>query len=56
MPGGGQEPSESSGEIELENIFLIGAIISFVVAACIWVMRNNFREDSNNIAKEEEEV
>ena len=55
LPGGGQEPSETNDEIELQNIFLIGAIISFVVAACIWVMRNNVREDSNNIAKEEEE-
>ena len=54
LPGGGQEPSESSDEIELQNIFLIGAIISFVVVACTWIMRNNVREDSNNIAKEGE--
>ena len=55
LPGGGQEPSESSDGIELQNILLMGAIISFTAAACIWIMRNNFREYSNNIAKEEEE-
>jgi len=55
LPGGGQEPSESSDGIELQNILLVGAIISFTAAACIWIMRNNFREYSNNIAKEEEE-
>jgi hypothetical protein len=54
LPGGGQEPSESSDEIELQNIFLIGAIISFLLVACIWIMRNNSREDSNNIAKDGE--
>ena len=53
LPGGGQEPSESSGDFEFENFLLIGAIISFVAAVSIWVMRNNAREDSNNIAKEE---
>ncbi len=55
LPGGGQEPSDSSDGIELQNILLVGAILSFTVAACIWIMRNNFRKDSNNIAKEEEE-
>jgi len=53
LPGGGQEPSESSDDFEFENFLLIGAIVSFVAAASIWVMRNNAREDSNNIAKEE---
>lgn len=53
LPGGGQEPSESSDDVEFENFLLIGAIVSFVAAASIWVMRNNAREDSNNIAKEE---
>ena len=53
LPGGGQEPSESSDDFEFENFLLIGAIVSFVAAASIWVMRNNGREDSNNIAKEE---
>ena len=53
LPGGGQEPSESSGDFEFENFLLIGAIISFVAAVSIWVMRNNAREDSNNIVKEE---
>jgi len=33
----------------------MGAILSFAAAACIWVMRNNLGEDSNNIAKEEQE-
>ena len=55
LPGGGQEPSESSDGIEIQNILLVGAILSFTAAACIWIMRNNFIEDSNNIAKEEEE-
>ena len=55
LPGGGQEPSDSSDGIELQNILLVGAILSFTAAACIWIMRNNFRKDSNNIAKEEEE-
>ena len=55
LPGGGQEPSESSDGIELQNILLVVAILSFTAAACIWIMRNNFREDSNNIAKEEED-
>jgi len=55
LPGGGQEPSESSDGIELQNILLVVAILSFTAAACIWIMRNNFIEDSNNIAKEEEE-
>ena len=54
LPGGGQEPSDSSDGIELQNILLVGAILSFTAAACIWIMRNNFREDSNNIAKEGE--
>ena len=53
LPGGGQEPSESNDDFEFENFLLIGAIVSFVAAASIWVMRNNAREDSNNIAKEE---
>ena len=53
LPGGGQEPSELSDDFEFENFLLIGAIVSFVAAASIWVMRNNAREDSNNIAKEE---
>ena len=55
LPGGGQEPSDSSDGIELQNILLLGAILSFTAATCIWIMRNNFRKDSNNIAKEEEE-
>ena len=55
LPGGGQEPSDSSDGIELQNILLVGAILSFTAATCIWIMRNNFRKDSNNIAKEEEE-
>ena len=55
LPGGGQEPSESSDGIEIQNILLVGAILSFTAAACIWIMRNNFRYYSNNIAKEEEE-
>ena len=55
LPGGGQEPSESSDGIEIQNILLVGAILSFTAAACIWIMRNNFIEDSNNIAKEAEE-
>ena len=54
LPGGGQEPSDSSDGIELQNILLVVAILSFTAAACIWIMRNNFREDSNNIAKEGE--
>tara|TARA_B100001939_G_scaffold314164_1_gene298429 strand:+ start:1983 stop:2585 length:603 start_codon:yes stop_codon:yes gene_type:complete len=53
LPGGGQEPSESSDDVGFENFLLIGAIVSFVAAASIWVMRNNAREDSNNVAKEE---
>ena len=53
LPGGGQEPSESSDDVGFENFLLIGAILSFVAAASIWVMRNNAREDSNNIVKEE---
>ena len=53
LPGGGQEPSELSDDFEFENFLLIGAIVSFVAAASIWVMRNNAREDSNNIVKEE---
>ena len=55
LPGGGQEPSESSDGIEYQNFLLVGAILSFAAAACIWVMRNNLREDSNNISKEGEE-
>ncbi len=55
LPGGGQEPSEPSDGIEYENILLMGAILSFAAAACIWVMRNNLREDSNNRAKEDQE-
>ena len=55
LPGGGQEPSESSDGIEYQKILLMGAILSFAAAACIWVMRNNLREDSNNISKEDEE-
>ncbi len=55
LPGGGQEPSESSDGIEYQNFLLVGAILSFAAAACIWVMRNNLREDSNNISKEDEE-
>ena len=55
LPGGGQEPSEPSDESEYQNILLMGAILSFAAAACIWVMRNNLGEDSNNIAKEEQE-
>tara|TARA_B100001741_G_scaffold130775_1_gene107896 strand:+ start:968 stop:1570 length:603 start_codon:yes stop_codon:yes gene_type:complete len=55
LPGGGQEPSESSDGIEYQNFLLVGAILSFASAACIWVMRNNLREDSNNISKEDEE-
>ena len=55
LPGGGQEPSESSDGIEYQNFLLVGAILSFAAAACIWVMRNNLGEDSNNIAKEEQE-
>ena len=39
--------------IEYQYILLMSAILSFAAAACIWVMRNNLREDSNNIAKEE---
>ncbi len=54
LPGGGQEPSESIDGIEYQNILLMGAILSFAAAACIWVMRNNLRENSNNIAKEDE--
>ena len=53
LPGGGQEPSESSDDVGFENFLLIGAIVSFVAAASIWVIRNNAREDSNNVAKEE---
>ena len=53
LPGGGQEPSETSGGIEYQYILLMSAILSFAAAACIRVMRNNLREDSNNIAKEE---
>ena len=45
LPGGGQEPSESSDGIEYQNFLLVGAILSFAAAACIWVMRNNLRED-----------
>ena len=55
LPGDGQEPSESSDGIEYQNFLLVGAILSFAAAACIWVMRNNLREDSNNISKEGEE-
>ena len=55
LPGGGQEPSEPSDEIELQSILLSGAILAFVAAACIWVMRNISRENSNNIPKETED-
>ena len=55
LPGGGQERSESRDGIEFQNFLLVGGILSFAAAACIWVMRNNLREDSNNISKEDEE-
>ena len=55
LPGNNQQPTGSSDELGLENIFLITAIVSFSAAGYIWISRNFFGESSNMMSKQDGE-
>ena len=56
LPGGGQRPADADDDGgELQSILLSGAILAFGAVACIWILRNIRREDSNNVPVEAEE-